>query len=113
VIRVAEREDLEKMESLRTQAREETTLVRDKAAEHELTMHVVGAEYNLEGSQLTVYFTAEGGGRVRALRRTPLLQLVADQLPHHLHQDGEGAGPAPQSHQDLGSLRASPLLPRL
>jgi len=69
VIRVAEREDLEKMESLRTQAREEITLVRDKAAEHELTMHVVGADYNLEGSQLTVYFTAEDRVDFRSLVR--------------------------------------------
>jgi cell fate regulator YaaT (PSP1 superfamily) len=59
VIRVAEREDLEKVESLRSRAHEELTLVRDKVVEHELPMRVVGVDYNLEGSQLTVYFTAE------------------------------------------------------
>jgi cell fate regulator YaaT (PSP1 superfamily) len=59
VIRVAEREDLQKAESLRSKAREELTLVRDKVVEHELPMRVVGVDYNLDGSQLTVYFTAE------------------------------------------------------
>jgi len=47
------------VESLRSRAREELTLVRDKVVEHELPMRVVGVDYNLEGSQLTVYFTAE------------------------------------------------------
>jgi cell fate regulator YaaT (PSP1 superfamily) len=84
VIRVAEREDLEKAESLRSKAREELTLVRDKVVEHELPMRVVGIDYNLEGSQLTVYFTAEDRvdfrGLVRDLssvvqRRVQMLQV--------------------------------------
>jgi len=69
VIRVAEREDLEKTESLRTKALEELLLVRDKAVEHELPMRIVGADYNLEGSQLTVYFTAEERVDFRGLVR--------------------------------------------
>jgi len=69
VIRVAEREDLEKTESLRTKAIEELLLVRDKAVEHELPMRIVGADYNLEGSQLTVYFTAEERVDFRGLVR--------------------------------------------
>jgi cell fate regulator YaaT (PSP1 superfamily) len=69
VIRAAEREDLEKVESLRTKASEELILVRDKAIEHELAMRVVAADYNLEGSQLTVYFTAEDRVDFRGLVR--------------------------------------------
>lgn len=69
VIRVAEREDLEKVESLRSKAREELTLVREKVVEHELPMRVVGVDYNLEGSQLTVYFTAEDRVDFRAFVR--------------------------------------------
>ena len=69
VIRVAEREDLEKTESLRTKAIEDLLLVRDKAVEHELPMRIVGADYNLEGSQLTVYFTAEERVDFRGLVR--------------------------------------------
>ena len=69
VIRVAEPEDLEKTDSLRSQAREDLTAVRDKVAEHELTMRVVGAEYNLEGSLFTVYFTAEDRVDFRSLVR--------------------------------------------
>jgi cell fate regulator YaaT (PSP1 superfamily) len=69
VIRVAEREDLEKTESLRTKLLDELPLVRDKVVEHELPMRVVGADYNLEGSQLTVYFTAEDRVDFRGLVR--------------------------------------------
>jgi cell fate regulator YaaT (PSP1 superfamily) len=69
VIRVAEREDLEKTESMRTRLLEELPLVRDKVVEHELPMRVVGADYNLEGSQLTVYFTAEDRVDFRGLVR--------------------------------------------
>ena len=69
VIRVAEREDLEKVESLRARAREELPLMRDKVSAHELPMRVVGADYNLEGSQLTVYFTAEDRVDFRGLVR--------------------------------------------
>jgi cell fate regulator YaaT (PSP1 superfamily) len=69
VIRVAEREDLEKVESLRARAREELPLVRDEVVEHDLPMRIVGADYNLEGSQLTVYFTAEDRVDFRGLVR--------------------------------------------
>ena len=69
VIRVAEREDMEKTESLRARASEDLPLMRDKVVEHELPMHVVGADYNLEGSQLTVYFTAEDRVDFRGLVR--------------------------------------------
>jgi cell fate regulator YaaT (PSP1 superfamily) len=69
VIRVAEGEDLEKAESHRAKALEEMPLVRDKVIEHELPMRIVGADYNLEGSQLTVYFTAEDRVDFRGLVR--------------------------------------------
>jgi cell fate regulator YaaT (PSP1 superfamily) len=69
VVRVAEREDLEKAESLQTKALEQLASVRDKVIEHELPMRIVGADYNLEGSQLTVYFTAEDRVDFRGLVR--------------------------------------------
>jgi cell fate regulator YaaT (PSP1 superfamily) len=69
VIRVAEREDLEKAESLRAKAQEELSLVRDKVIEHELPMRLVAADYDLEGSQLTVCFTAEERVDFRGLVR--------------------------------------------
>jgi cell fate regulator YaaT (PSP1 superfamily) len=69
VIRVAEPGDLKKAESLRAKAQEELALVREKVTEHELPMRVVGADYNLEGSQLTVYFTSEGRVDFRGLVR--------------------------------------------
>jgi cell fate regulator YaaT (PSP1 superfamily) len=44
-------------------------LVRDKVVEHEMAMRIVGGDYNLEGSQLTVYFTAEERVDFRGLVR--------------------------------------------
>lgn len=69
VTRVAEREDIEKVESLRVKAREELAVIREKAVEHERPMRIVGADYNLGGSQLTVYFTAEERVDFRGLVR--------------------------------------------
>jgi len=69
VIRVAEREDLEKAESQRTRAQEKLPLLRDTVVEHELPMRIVDADYDLQGSQLTVYFTAEDRVDFRGLVR--------------------------------------------
>jgi len=69
VTRVAEREDLEKADSLRTRTQENLPLVRDLVVAHELPMRVVDAHYDLQGSQLTVYFTAEDRVDFRGLVR--------------------------------------------
>ncbi len=69
VTRVAEREDLEKAESQQNKALEKLPLVRDTVAAHELPMRVVDADYDLQGSQLTVYFTAEDRVDFRSLVR--------------------------------------------
>jgi cell fate regulator YaaT (PSP1 superfamily) len=69
VIRVAEREDLEKAESQQSRAQEKLPLVRDTVIQHELPMRVVDANYDLQGSQLTVYFTAEDRVDFRGLVR--------------------------------------------
>lgn len=69
VIRVAEREDLEKAESQRTRAQAKLPLLRDTVVEHELPMRIVDADYDIQGSQLTVYFTAEDRVDFRGLVR--------------------------------------------
>ena len=69
VVRVAESEDLEKSESQQNRAREKLPLVRDTAVLHELPMRIVDADYDLQGSQLTVYFTAEDRVDFRGLVR--------------------------------------------
>lgn len=59
VLRVSEPEDLAKAESLRQRIREDIETARKKVAEHDLPMHLIEGDYNLEGSQLTLYFMAE------------------------------------------------------
>lgn len=69
VIRVAERADVEQMYANRERAKADLELVKAKIAEYNLPMHVVTADYNLDRSQYTVYFTAEERVDFRALVR--------------------------------------------
>ncbi len=69
VLRIAGDEDIAKEESLRDAVHEDLTFARKKAAEHGLDMHLVGGESNLEGSHLTLYFTAQQRVDFRALVR--------------------------------------------
>ncbi|HEY8490335.1 MAG TPA: stage 0 sporulation family protein [Dehalococcoidia bacterium] len=59
IVRVATPEDLERTNALKEKARQDLEVVRRKVAEHELPMKVAGAQYNLDGTRLTVHFTAE------------------------------------------------------
>ena len=59
VLRIAEAGDLEKVDSLKDAVRQDLEVARKKVAEHDLPMLLVGGDFNLEGSQLTLYFTAE------------------------------------------------------
>ena len=69
VLRPAGPEDIEKDESLREQVHEDLTLARKKVEEHGLDMRIVSGESNLEGSHLTLYFTAQQRVDFRALVR--------------------------------------------
>jgi cell fate regulator YaaT (PSP1 superfamily) len=69
VLRVADEEDVAKAESLRDAVHEDLTTARKKAEEHGLDMRLVGGESNLEGSRLTLYFTAQQRVDFRALVR--------------------------------------------
>ncbi len=59
VLRIAESSDLEQADSLKEAVRRDLEVAREKVAEHDLPMRLVGGDSNLEGSQLTLYFTAE------------------------------------------------------
>ncbi|MGD0765205.1 MAG: regulatory iron-sulfur-containing complex subunit RicT [Dehalococcoidia bacterium] len=59
VLRVATPEDLEQADSLAGKVHEDLTIARKKVEEHELDMRLVGGESNLDGSQVTLFFTAE------------------------------------------------------
>jgi cell fate regulator YaaT (PSP1 superfamily) len=69
VLRIASPEDVAKDESLRESVHEDLKLARKKVEEHGLDMHLVGAESNLEGSHLTLYFTAQQRVDFRSLVR--------------------------------------------
>jgi cell fate regulator YaaT (PSP1 superfamily) len=69
VMRVASAEDIERAESLQDGVHEDLTLARKKAEEHGLDMQLVGGESNLEGSHLTLYFTAQQRVDFRSLVR--------------------------------------------
>ncbi len=69
VLRIADDEDIAKAESLRGEVHTDLTLARKKVDEHGLDMRLVGGESNLEGSRLTLYFTAQQRVDFRALVR--------------------------------------------
>jgi len=69
VLRPAGPEDVEQDESLGEKVHEDLLFARKKADEHGLDMHIVGAESNLEGSHLTLYFTAQQRVDFRSLVR--------------------------------------------
>ena len=53
------------------------------------------------------------GRRAWHLRPPLLLQRIFGGLPARLHQDGEGAEPQPEPHQNLRHLRAADVLPEI
>lgn len=59
ILRRAEAEDLTQLEELKAGEREALAQCAAKVAERNLAMKLVSAEYNLDGSRLTVFFTAE------------------------------------------------------
>ena len=75
ITRMAYVEDLERAEILRQRAEEDFEAVRRAVHERDLPMKVVHANYNLDGSRLTVYFTSEGRVDFRDLLRDLSHQL--------------------------------------
>jgi cell fate regulator YaaT (PSP1 superfamily) len=69
VIRPATRDDIDRAEELREQARDATELARERARALALPMKIVSAQYTLDGTRLTVYFTSEGRVDFRDLVR--------------------------------------------
>jgi cell fate regulator YaaT (PSP1 superfamily) len=70
IVRMATPEDLETWRRLRDRAREDLLTARERASDGGLDMQLVSGEYNLEGSQITFYFTAP--------ERVDFRQLVRD-----------------------------------
>lgn len=68
--RRADWRELTEMERLRLKAPESLSIARAKVREHGLPMKPIQAEYNFDGSRLTIYFTAE--------KRVDFRELVRD-----------------------------------
>lgn len=68
--RRADWQDLTEMERLKLKAPEALATARAKVKEHGLKMKPITAEYNFDGSRLTIYFTAE--------KRVDFRELVRD-----------------------------------
>jgi cell fate regulator YaaT (PSP1 superfamily) len=69
VVRKAEAEDRERAENLEEKEQEVLTLCAELIAELRLPMKLLSAEYNLDGSRLTIFFSAEGRIDFRELVR--------------------------------------------
>lgn len=69
VLRKAEPEDKQREEEFRCQERAALARCEAMVAEAKLPMKLVSAEYNLDGTRLTIYFSAEGRVDFRELVR--------------------------------------------
>ena len=69
VLRKAEAEELQRWEELHAQEEEVLKKCRQAVARLKLPMKLLSAEYNFDGSRLTVFFTAEGRVDFRELVR--------------------------------------------
>lgn len=69
VQRRADWRDLTEMERLKLKASEALATARAKVREHRLDMKPISAEYNFDGSRLTIYFTADQRVDFRSLVR--------------------------------------------
>jgi cell fate regulator YaaT (PSP1 superfamily) len=69
VLRIAEDRDLEQERNNRIQARQSLAVCQECVKRHHLPMKLLQAEYNFDGSQVTVYFAAEARVDFRELVR--------------------------------------------
>ncbi len=58
ILRIATREDLERSQELKDRAAEQLREAKHRIASDDLDMQIQSGEYNLDGSQITFYFTA-------------------------------------------------------
>jgi len=70
ILRRAEPEDLERTEELKKRAREQLAAAREEATGQSLDMRLVSGDYGLDGSQLTLYFTADDRVDFRSFARS-------------------------------------------
>ena len=75
ILRMADAEDLERSEELKKRAAEQLIVARKRAIDDELEMRIVAADYSLDGSMLSCYFTAPDRVDFRSLAKELSEQL--------------------------------------
>ena len=69
ILRLAEQEDLERAAELKKKAQGQLAGAREEAEQQGLDVRIVSGDYSLDGSQFTLYFTAEDRVDFRSLSR--------------------------------------------
>ncbi|MGN1420487.1 MAG: stage 0 sporulation family protein [Eubacterium sp.] len=69
VLRIANDDDLKKIEENKVKEKEALKICEQKVKEHNLEMSLTGAEYSFDGSKVVFYFTADGRVDFRELVR--------------------------------------------
>ena len=139
VIRVANKDDLRRIEENKVKEKKAFKLCLEKIEKHKLQMKLVDVEYTFDNNKILFYFTADGrvdfrelvkdlasvfktrielrqiGVRdeskmIGGLRAAVLLFLLPGRVPAGLDQDGQGAGAFAQSDQNLRHLRQADVL---
>ncbi|MEP6754449.1 MAG: regulatory iron-sulfur-containing complex subunit RicT [Chthonomonadales bacterium] len=84
VLRMADQKDIDQEVKNKEKAKAALALCKEKAAELELPMRLVAAEYTFDGSQVTAYFSAEKRVDFRGLVKVVAAQLRCKVQFHQL-----------------------------
>ena len=69
ILRLADPEDLERSKELKERAQEQLAVAKKRAIDEQLELRIVAADYSLDASQLSFYFTADDRVDFRSLAR--------------------------------------------
>jgi cell fate regulator YaaT (PSP1 superfamily) len=69
ILRLADHEDLERSKELKKRAQEQLAVAKKRVIDEELELRVVAADYSLDESQLSFYFTADDRVDFRSLAK--------------------------------------------
>ena len=140
VIRIATQEDDTREAANRFKEKEAFKICQEKIKKHGLEMKLIQAEYTFDNNKVLFYFTADGRIDFRELvkdlasvfrTRIELRQIgvrdetkilggigICGRLPFlpfrvypGVHQDGQGAEPVPEPHEDFRRMRQTDVLP--
>ena len=112
ITRMADSVDVRRMRQNREDEKRAYHTCQECIARHGLEMKLVEAEYTLDRSKIMFYFTADGRVDFRELVKdlAGIFHPLFEGLPACFDQDGKGAGPVPEPHQDQRCLRPSDVL---